>query len=264
MLSPPSSKKLSSMPTRATPSTSANSPHRISSCGVRGARCACCRAKLRRRQRAPVELAVRRQRQPIQHHQRRRHHVLRQHLRQRRTKPHSINRGQSPASAALPPPHSRPAAAPDPPSARATTTACDTPACRSSEPRSRQARSGTRAASPARPPAPETPAPRRHATAPGPRSGTSARPPTHAAAMRVGHKPLRRQTRTLSDSPAPDQRPQCKAHPQPPKAQAPNNRPKRKPDNAEEDDQSGRARAPFIADATWRSHQSCFPSGHTH
>ena len=34
MLSPPSSKKLSSMPTRSSPSTSANSPHRISSCGV--------------------------------------------------------------------------------------------------------------------------------------------------------------------------------------------------------------------------------------
>ena len=38
---PPSSKKLSSMPTRSTPSTSANSPQRISSCGVRGARRAC-------------------------------------------------------------------------------------------------------------------------------------------------------------------------------------------------------------------------------
>ena len=35
---PPSSKKLSSMPTRSSPSTSANSAHRISSCGVRGAR----------------------------------------------------------------------------------------------------------------------------------------------------------------------------------------------------------------------------------
>ena len=61
---PPSSKKLSSMPTRSTPSTSANSPHSSSSCGVRGARCTCRGAKLRRRQRTPVELAVRRQRQP--------------------------------------------------------------------------------------------------------------------------------------------------------------------------------------------------------
>ena len=41
MLSPPRSKKLSSMPTRSSPSTSANSPHRIASCGVRGARCEC-------------------------------------------------------------------------------------------------------------------------------------------------------------------------------------------------------------------------------
>ena len=38
MLSPPSSKKLSSMPTRSRPSTSANSAHRISSCGLRGPR----------------------------------------------------------------------------------------------------------------------------------------------------------------------------------------------------------------------------------
>ena len=35
---PPSSKKLSSMPTSATPSVSANSPHSTSSCGVRGRR----------------------------------------------------------------------------------------------------------------------------------------------------------------------------------------------------------------------------------
>ena len=34
---PPSAKKLSSMPTRSSPSTSANSPHSSSSCGVRGA-----------------------------------------------------------------------------------------------------------------------------------------------------------------------------------------------------------------------------------
>ena len=38
MLSPPSAKKLSSMPTRSTPSTSANRPHNTSSCGVRGPR----------------------------------------------------------------------------------------------------------------------------------------------------------------------------------------------------------------------------------
>ena len=38
MLSPPSAKKLSSIPTRSSPRTSANSPHRISSCGVRATR----------------------------------------------------------------------------------------------------------------------------------------------------------------------------------------------------------------------------------
>src|SRR5262245_44168888 len=38
MLSPPSAKKLSSIPTRSTPKTSANSPHSNSSCGVRGKR----------------------------------------------------------------------------------------------------------------------------------------------------------------------------------------------------------------------------------
>src|ERR1700704_6146909 len=38
MLSPPSAKKLSSMPSRSSPRTSANNPHRISSCGVRGPR----------------------------------------------------------------------------------------------------------------------------------------------------------------------------------------------------------------------------------
>jgi len=38
MLSPPSAKKLSSMPTRANPSISANNEHSIASCGVRGNR----------------------------------------------------------------------------------------------------------------------------------------------------------------------------------------------------------------------------------
>ena len=64
------------------------------------------RHKLRRRQRTPVELAVRRQRQPIQHHNRRRHHVLRQHLRQRRTKPMRLRRRRTRAAQ----PHSRSAA----------------------------------------------------------------------------------------------------------------------------------------------------------
>ena len=72
---PPSAKKSSSMPTRSSRSTSANSSHSISSCGVRGA--APHRgADLRRRQRPPVELAVGRQRQRVQHHEGRRHHVV--------------------------------------------------------------------------------------------------------------------------------------------------------------------------------------------
>ncbi len=77
MLSPPSAKKLSSIPTRASPNTSANSAHRISSCGVRGTSPHRPRY-VRRRQRATVQLAVGRQRKTIQHHDRRRHHVLRQ------------------------------------------------------------------------------------------------------------------------------------------------------------------------------------------
>ena len=91
---PPSSKKLSSMPTRPSPSTSANSPHRISSCGVRGARPSTA-AHHRRRQRAPVELAVRRQRKPLQQHKRRRHHVVRKALRHMRPKRRRIRRAAS-------------------------------------------------------------------------------------------------------------------------------------------------------------------------
>ena len=248
MLSPPSSKKLSSMPTRASPSTSANSPHRISSCGVRGARCDAPSAKLRRRQRAPVELAVRRQRQPIQHHQRRRHHVVRQHL---RTAPHEAPTASTAAKPPapppqLPPPHSRPAAGPTRPVRRAPPQPPATPPpAAAAQPRSRQARSGTRAASPARRPAPETPAPRppRHRARSPVRYIRLARQPMQRA-MRVGHKPLRRQTRTLPDSPAQAQHPRCKARPQPPTAQAPNNRPNINPIIPEADDQSGRAQQP--------------------
>ena len=106
MLSPPSSKKLSSTPTRASPSTSANSPHSIASCGVARRTLQNARRKLRRRQRTPVELAVRRQRQTLQHHNRRRHHVLRQSSRQRSPKQSRL-RHRSPRRRR---PHSRPAA----------------------------------------------------------------------------------------------------------------------------------------------------------
>ena len=85
MLSPPSSKKLSSMPTRSTPSTSANRPHRTSSCGVRGTPQQTATRHRGLRQRTAVQLAVRRQRKRIQHDDRRRHHVVRQLPRQRRT-----------------------------------------------------------------------------------------------------------------------------------------------------------------------------------
>ena len=81
---PPSSKKLSSMPTRSSPSTSANKPHSSSSCGrARRTRHPGGR-ELRRRQRAPVELAVGRQRKPIQHHEGRRNHVVRKAVAQMR------------------------------------------------------------------------------------------------------------------------------------------------------------------------------------
>ena len=75
---PPSSKKLSSMPTCREPQRlgKQTAQHLL----VRRARQTPQRrhGRLRRRQRPPVELAVRRQRQPIQQHERRRHHVVRQ------------------------------------------------------------------------------------------------------------------------------------------------------------------------------------------
>ena len=74
-------------------------------------------------------------------------------------------------------------------------------------PRSRPARSGTRAPSPAHPHAPGTPAPRRRASAPGRRCGTSGSPQ---------HQTGPQQTAPPSDPHAPhshaqDQTPQCKA-----------------------------------------------------
>ncbi len=129
MLSPPSSKKLSSRPTRSTPQHLGKQPaqHRLRGRARRTVRPR--RAHLRRRQRAAVELAVRRQRQTLQHHERRRHHVVRQRRRQRRTKLRHIQRGRPP-----PPPHSPPAAAPPPrhPSRTRHHRRRATPACRSS------------------------------------------------------------------------------------------------------------------------------------
>ena len=76
---PPSSKKLSSTPTRSRRSTSAQIPASTSSTGVRGATYASsARRVLRRRQRLAVQLAVGREGKRLQLHERRRHHVLRQ------------------------------------------------------------------------------------------------------------------------------------------------------------------------------------------
>ena len=201
---PPSSKKLSSTPTRGSPSTSANSPHSSASCGLRGARCTAPGRKLRRRQRTAVQLAVRRQRQTLQHHDRRRHHVLRQHPRQRSPKQSRLRHHSRPRS----PNHIADQPRPPAPSSRATTTACDTPACRSStasiSPGSiRNPRSFTCAS--ARPRNSSTPSARHRARSPV-RYIREPAPPQRRA-VRVRHKPLRRQTRTIADSPAPDPTP---------------------------------------------------------
>ena len=127
MLSPPSSKKLSSMPTRSSPSTSANSPHRISSCGVRGARCECAE----RQAPAPAAPGGR---------------ACRSASAAAAPAPRARTAPCSPAAAATAPPAAPPCPAPRPPPPphsrsaagrprhprRAITAACDTPACRSS------------------------------------------------------------------------------------------------------------------------------------
>ena len=199
MLSPPSSKKLSSMPTRSSPSTSANSAHRISSCGVRGARRTVVGARSgagsARRSSLPFGVSGSRSSttNAARHHvvrkaptkmrpQRRRircvstrsrHHIGHQPLVARRHP-----RAQSPPPA----PHSDAAPAP---------------------PRSRQARCGSRASSPGCPHAQESPEPRPHASAPGPRCGTSGSPqdqtgPQQTAPPSAPHDP---------DSPAQDPHP---------------------------------------------------------
>ena len=89
---PPSSKKLSSMPTAVSPSVSANSPHSTSSWGVRGSRRIAATGASGAGSAAPVELAVRRQRQPGKQHERRRHHVVRQQTRKMRPQRRGIRR----------------------------------------------------------------------------------------------------------------------------------------------------------------------------
>ena len=188
---PPSSKKLSSTPTRSTPQHLGK--QRAQDRLLRRPRRHDAHAtatKLRRRQRPAVELAVRRQRQPLQHHERRRHHVVRQLPRQRRPQRRGVQRRARRRHHIA----DQPLAARRRPS-RATTAACAhaRPAA-AAPPRSRPARSGSRASSPARRRGPGTPARRPAATAPGPRSGTSARP---AAPNGSGDEPLRRQPRPV-------------------------------------------------------------------
>ena len=232
MLSPPSSKKLSSMPTRSSPSTSANSPHRIASCGVRGARCACADRKLRRRQRPAVELAVRRQRQTLEHHDRRRHHVVRQLPRQRGAQRRRVERRA----------RRRHHVADQPLAARAILArdhrGLRTPGLRSSaasiSPGSmRKPRIFT--CSSARPE--ELQHAVRPPAAPGRRCGTSGSRPRRTGRRRTAppsapHGP---------DSPAPARRPRCTARPQHPPEQAQDHRPKRRPGNWAADGRWGRA-----------------------
>ena len=232
MLSPPRSKKLSSMPTRSSPSTSANSEHRIASCGVRGARCECARTQLRLRQRPAVELAVRRQRQPLQHHQRGRHHVVRQLPRQRgpqrRRVQHRARRrhhiADQPLAAAATDPAARsrrPATRP----AAATSTASISPGS------IRNPRSFTCAS--ARPRNSSTP------SGPPPRQVPGPVHPAAGRAVRVGDKPLRRQRRPVQIAPRQTRRPRCTARPQHPQEQAQDRRPKRRPGNSRSDGRSG-------------------------
>ena len=133
---PPSSKKLSSMPTRE-PEHLGEQLAQISSCGVRGARCAGRRRQLRRGQRPAVELAVRRQRQRVERPQAPSAPcspaALRQPARSSagRAPPGARDHiGDQPLVAAL--------------SSRAITAACAHAGCGAAPPRSRPARCGSR------------------------------------------------------------------------------------------------------------------------
>ena len=106
-------------------------------------------------------------------------------------------------------------------------------------PRSRPARSGSRAASPARRRARGTPAPRPHASAPGPRCGTSGSPQAQTGPPRTAPPSARH----APDSRAPSPPPQCKARPLPQQAQAASPRPRRKPGVRRSDGRSGRCRS---------------------
>ena len=238
MLSPPSSKKLSSMPTRSSPSTSANSPHSTSSCGVRGSRAGprsqppaqaahdgrACRspsaadAPAPRSTTAPDAPAAPPKAQteapnpPPERRPRRRHHIAH----------------QTPARAAVVPRHHAGLRHPATPSSAASISPGSI-----RKPRSLICVVGT---------PDETPAPRPNATAPGPRSGTSGCPqpragPRQTAPPSVPH---------AQDSPAQPPHPICKAPRQPQPQQAQANSPERKHACSRSDDRSGIVTANFI------------------
>ena len=235
---PPSAKKLSSIPTRATPQHLGK--QRAQDLLLRRARRTPRRAdaRLRRRQRPAVELAVRRQRQPLQHHERRRHHVVRQPL--------APARARSAAASTAHPgrrhhiadqPLARPAA-----SSRATTAACATPACRTQrrldlarlDPEPAQLHLRVRPPEelqrPVRTPARQIPGP----VHPAPRRAQTGRQQT--APPSAPHAP---------DSRAPAPHPRCKARPPPPPAQAASRRPAHRPACSRSDGRSaGTARPP--------------------
>ena len=168
-------------------STSANRPHRISSCGVRGARRACDRQRFGRRQRAAVELAVRRSAAAC---------------RARRSPAAPCSRAALPEMLAQlgrrtlwpPAPRRRPAAcARARPRARSRRPAPRCPAA-AAPPRSRRARCGSPRSltwSSARPRNSSTPSARQRARSPVRYIRLA------GVAVRVGDEPLRRQRRPV-------------------------------------------------------------------
>ena len=190
----------------------------------------CARRAVRRRQRLAVELAVGRERKPVQRHKGRRHHVVRQALPEMRPQRRRIGSRRP-----RPPPHRPPAACcPAYPRARSPPPAPrrhGAPA----RPRSRPARCGSRAASPAHRPARGNPAPRPRASARGRRCGTCGSPPGRTDRPRTAPP----SAPPAQDNRAPAPHPRCIARPQPPPAQAPDNRPEHKPACSRSDGRSG-------------------------
>ena len=130
-----------------------------------------------------------------------------------------------PALHRRPPPHSPPAASPQPRPHAQSPQPVPPQDGAAAPPRSRQAQCESRAASPAHPRARESPTPRPNASAQYPRCGTSGFPqaqtgPQQTAPPSAPHDP---------DSPAQAPPPICTAPPLPPPEQAANYRPARTP-----------------------------------